>query len=401
MTFNVGDAFTMTITSITGNSATATLEKQETETKPPEEKPIMTPYALSKYVVQKEMKRPSVGMFQMLATELAKKYDRADWTPDKIDHAAGDEYERISKSIQEFYQEQGCYTGPIDAEIGKGSWRCMTGDVPTWRAPLRLRIAECQCSFESGRHGYGYYGMIPAEGWYNFGIWNVNEVGSLMPILELGGRTDLYAKRNSAPQEVAWWFGGHAGREIQVGSYLDKYVLRPSIKNILKAGFKDFPVSPDYDEFPDSLDPFWERLLLQSCDITINSGASGYFRTRSPYYWDADSGERKWPEGRVPPKEDCKKIFAKYFSDEILKDDSTWVQKDQQASIGAINEVLWTLCEDDEQRISFIAEIQSRIITARWMDMVIQRRRCVAWKDGYDFQQTNYCMPRDFGVGAE
>ena len=320
---------------------------------------------------------------------------------------------------------QSAYKLGDDGEVGKGTWRAITPALGTWRPPLRLRIAECQCTWEAGKKGYNYLGLIPYEGWWNYGIWNVNR-GSARTLVALGGASSLISKINQADSQdrtdntyagkgiandVAYWFGSKEGIKTQVGSYFLKYTIRPSIRNITKVGFDIQKLGfDDLDQLEnitdiDELDgrlatvsPFYERLILQACDITVNSGAGGYFPKKSPRAWQS-TGSIAWPEDKLPFREKVKAIYAETFGGNI-PDDYTYLRSDTRDTYrDALKRCLWEVCQTDEQRIALIAELQSRCIIDRWREMVIRRRRAAAWPEGHNFQGSFFCMPRHFGIG--
>ncbi len=387
------------------------------------------PHKLSVYTVKRGRNRPATMSLQMLVNELARRRKEPSWALDE-DGAFGGGTEKIVKEVQ------GAFSLSKDGAVGSGTWATLTGELLDWRAPIMLRIAECQCSFESGSKGFEYCGIITAQGvpqeeWFNYGIWNTNR-GSARSLMQMGGapsslrdrvaEVDRFAARaldaaksgdmercaellsqgRDEASEIAAWFGSRAGRETQIDSYLLEKTIKPSIKNLVRAGFKyeDFGVTDlDFDEFPTKLAPFYERLLALSCDITVNSGPGGFFPHKSPRKWQSQ-GSLAWPEDRLPDREACKAIYSEEFGEEIPHDNIYVTADSSEPYTRALSRCLWELCDDDEQRISLIAELQSRCIVPRWQDMVIRRRRCVAWKDGHTFQGSFYCMPEDFGVGA-
>ena len=381
----------------------------------PKEKPPMEPYRLSFISLKKGRNRPATNMFQMVCSQLATALDKPDWKLN-ADGDFGPGTDKIARAVQKHYALT------VDGWIGKNSWLAMTADLPDeWRAPLRYRIAECQCTFESGKRGYGYYGVIPYEGWYNYGIWNCNRY-SAKRMLQLGGASHLRDEVDKADSmwkdgadnseadkvayEVAYWYGSKVGRETQTGIYFLKETILPSIKNLLGVGFpiEAFGISSldDLDsvqKIPDRLDPFYERLLTLSCDITVNSGASGFQPKKSPRAWDG-TGTMEWPTDRLPDKEAVKKIFEEVFGGTISSDND-FVRSDSRDSYRqALKRNLWEVCKTDEQRIELIAELQGRCIIEKWRTIILQRRRCVARKEGGRFQSAHYCMSEHFGIGV-
>lgn len=377
--------------------------------KPTETKPMSASYRLSFYALKKGRDRPATMILQLCANKLVEGVDLEPYLvgdevsfPIGVDGLFGTNTFKVAKAIQRF---EGYADGEVDGVFGKGSWRKLTPHLGDWKPPLYLRIAECQCTLESGTDGFGYYGMIQQEGWYNYGIWNVNR-GSARKLLLMGGADHLTGKIESNPEEVAAWFRSKPGRDTQVGSYVLNEILKPSIRNLVRAGFKlknfgieDIDAIDNIGQFPETLDPIYERLLLVSCDITVNSGAGGFFFQKSPRQWQS-RGELAWPDF-LPDREACKRIFSEEFGKPI-PDDYTYVTADSSEPYRkAITRCLWGLCENDEQRICIIGEIQGRCIVDAWRDAILRRRRAVAWKNGHVAQGSQYYAREHFGIGVE
>jgi len=388
------------------------------------EKPMRkaSPFRLSFYSVKQGRNRPSADMFQLVASKLADVHDKPAWKLPQ-DGLFGPNTTKVAKEIQSHYG-----LSPVDGIIGKGTWRAITPDLGAWRPPLRLRISECQCSWEAGAAGYGYYGLIEWEGWWNYGIWNVNR-GSARSLVRMGGADHLISKIGTADAmgtdsqpyagrdlaaEVAHWFKT-MGKNVQVGEYFVNHTLKPSLLNLVKLGWDvqqlgfsgegeihnlSTKTVDQLDECLRSIDPFYERLVLQACDITVNSGPGNYFPNKSPRAWGGH-GDEAWPEDKLPPKEEVKKVFAKTFGGEIT-DDYTYLKANHPDDTyrDALKRSLDELCSDDEQRINLIGELQARCVIGKWRGDVIRRRRAVAWKEGHAFQGSFYCMGEHFGIGV-
>jgi len=374
-------------------------------------------FKLSTYTAKKGRWRPSANLFQLVSTKLSEVKSRPDWALEE-DGAFGTGTETVAKAIQSDYSLT------ADGLVGSGTWKAVTPDLGTWRPPLRLRIAECQCSWEAGSKGYGYYGLIPYEGWFNWGIWNTNR-GSAKTLTSLGGAAHLHNKidaadaegataaGNAIAAEVAEWFNSKDGRETQVGSYFLTQTIRPSLKNLLKAGWQverlGFASAAEIDALDDvkavdehlaSVDPFIERLILHACDITVNSGAGGYFPKKSPRQWDRTNGRgHEWPHDRLPFMDRCKKAFEEAFGCTITSNTFYCTSDTRDTYAEAMQRCLWDICQDDEQRIALAAELQARCVIDQWRDAVIERRRAAAWAEGHKFQGSHYCMKDDFGIG--
>jgi hypothetical protein len=414
-------------------------EPPDPEPPEPEEPPTAT-YRLTYVALKKGRNRPGTNMLQMAATKLGELKSKPEWSL-TADGVFGTGTENVVKSIQEFYGLT------ADGVAGTKTWHAMTPDLGSWRAPLYLRIAECQCTFESGTKGYGYFGAIYYEGWFNYGIWNCNR-WSAKKVLELGGAGHMTAKVDAADakymeyknaweaaqdiedeaqkeaaeaaareikaeafemaSEVGAWYGSSVGRETQIGSYLLTYTVKPSIKNLVRAGYaiENFGIESlddlqTVEDIPVYLAPFYERLLTQSCDITVNSGPGGFFPHKSPRAWDAkESGDHTWPAERLPFKEPAKTIYSEEFGQPI-PDDFTYVTSDSSEPYAeSLRRIHAELCQSDEQQIEVTAELQARCIIEQWRNMVIERRRCVARKDGHSFQGTYYNIGEQFGLGV-
>ncbi len=412
-------------------------EEQPPDPPEPGVPPTMT-YRLTYVALKKGRNRPGTNTLQLAATKLGELKGKPEWGL-TADGAFGNGTDSVVKSIQAHYGLT------ADGVVGKNTWHAMTPDLASWRAPMKFRIAECQCTYESGTKGYGYYGAIYVEGWFNYGIWNCNR-WSAKRMLQLGGApahlTDTVDKADAAYREykkeyeaakkiedeqereaaeaeamksrddafkiaapVAQWYGSNAGRTTQVGDYFLIETLKPSIRNLVRVGFDivnfginslDDLQSPD--DIPNNLEPFYERLLALSCDITINSGPNGFFPKKSPRAWQSE-GATAWPANKLPFKEEAKQIYSEVFGAPI-PDDYTYITSDtRQTYADALTRCLSELCHTDEQAIELIAELQSRCIVDLWRDMVIRRRRSVAWKEGFNFQGTYYNIGEHFGLG--
>jgi len=402
-------------------------EDPETPTEPevpeepemPEREPAA--FRLSFFSAQNGRHRPSANLLQLVASKLAEVKNEPGWAL-SADGVFGNGTEATAKAIQ------AAYGLTADGVIGKGTWRATTPDLGTWRPPLRFRIMENQCTWEAGKSTYGYYGLIKWEGWYNYGVYNVNK-WSARTLVTLGGAghlrdkidqadslwaegsEDSRAKSREVAAEVGYWFGSKVGRETQWGPYFLKYVLKPSVKNlanlgwdVTKLGFASLDEclgiddAAAMDEHLAQMSPFYERLLLQACDITINSGAGGYFPKKSPRSWGGH-GDEAWPTEKLPFKEEAKQIYAETFGGEIPNDYVYLTSDTRDTYRDALKRCLDELCQNDEQRIALIAELQARCVIDKWRGDVIRRRRAVAWPEGHAFQQSFFCMSEHFGIG--
>lgn len=395
------------------------------EEKPIVEEPPMPPereaasYKLSSYTAKEGRHRPSANLFQLVATQLGWLKELPEWKLN-ADGVFGSGTKRVAELIQTAYK-----LSPIDGEVGQGTWRAVTPDLGSWRPPLRLRIAECQCSWEAGSNTYGYSGLIKKEGWWNYGIWNVNK-DSAKTLTALGGASHLhtliakadsmgteanpYAGRDVAA-EVGSWFGSKDGRETQVGPYFIKYILRPSIKNLIGCGWKISDLgfanedelnaastSEEVDTYLANVTVFFERLILLACDITVNSGAGGFYPMKSPRAWESKSPVN-WPMDRLPFKEGCKQIYAEAFGGTIANDYTYLTSDTRETYKQALTKCLWEVCQTDEQRIALIGELQARCVIDTWREDIIRRRRAASWVEGFTFQDSPYCVLTDFGIG--
>ena len=386
---------------------------EEVEPEPPEEIPPMPtePFAYTYYVMKKGRNRPGAVISQKAINQYS-----ADGS-NEFNHAVlsedglfGDGTESAVKDIQRFLNETD------DGLLGRGTWGKMTPGLGSWRPSLRLRIAELECSYENGgSKGWGAWNIVQAEGWPNYGIWNVNypakyggdiSGSSLGIILKMAGRTDLYQYEPDQPEVIADFFGSSPGREVQLMDYMDSFILGPGISHLKECGveaFNDLKAS----NLPDTLESFSERLLALASDICVNSGSNGFFRSRFPRVWDG-SGEVAWDNDHLPDRDTCLNIFAEeYGITPPNPTEQTAISADSQEPYKkALRRCLWDVCTDDEQRINIIAEMQARTSPPKDLgggenlqEMVLRRRRSVARKDGYGFQGTTFIMWKHFGIG--
>lgn len=360
-------------------------------------------FSYSLFAVKKGQSRPSVWLFQLACTELARVLSKPEWVLG-ADGIAGAKTERVIKLIQEHYGLG------ADGSAGSKTWGAMTDDLGAWRPPLRLRIAELQNTFENGGTAecFGACGIVSFEGWSNYGIWNVNwpngDIGgsSLGIILKMAGRTDLYAAakaKNNA--ELIDFFRSKEGRDVQLNGYMNKFILAPAAKWLADSGFPGFDF--DVTNLPDTLAPIQERLLALSSDIAVNSGPAGYAPKRVPRRWDGTS-TFKW-DALLPDRDGCRTIFGEVFGVRLPEDpaDDFNHSVDTRATyLQALKRCLWEVCTDDEQRINLIADLQGRCIQPanNLAAMVIERRRAVARKDGFTAQGSYLCLSKHFGIGV-
>jgi hypothetical protein len=355
----------------------------------------MSGYRLSFFALKQGMNRPATYLLQLVLNRLAEVKQHPEWAV-TVDGGFGPKTALLVQQIQQQYGLD------QDGIIGKNTWRALTPELGDWYAPLYLRIAECQCTWESGKRGFEYYGMIPQEGWYNFGIWNTNK-GSAKALLACFGQNQLGAVLESNPQAVGEACGSKAGREAQVGSYFLKYLLKPSLSNLAKVGFDASVLGiPEelstVQDLPVRLSSFHERLLTLAVDITVNAGAGGFFPMKSPRAWSGN-GDMKWPE-RLPSKQECQRIFSEVFGKKIQSDFDYVTSDTRDTYRVALKRCLDELCQDDEQRISLIAELQGRCTIDTWRAEVTRRRRTCAWPEGCVFQGSEYVLPEHFGIGV-
>jgi hypothetical protein len=230
-------------------------------------------FSYSFFAVKKGQSRPSVWIFQLACTELARVLSKPEWVLG-ADGIAGVKTERVIKLIQEHYGLG------ADGSAGSKTWGAMTDDLGAWRPPLRFRIAELQNTFENGGTAecFGACNMVSFEGWNNYSVWNVNwpngDLGgsSLGIILKMAGRTDLYAAakaKNNA--ELIDFFRSKEGRDVQLNGYMDKFILAPAAKWLADSGFPGFDL--DVANFRSDCSPCRPTLrLTPGPRVTLRSG---------------------------------------------------------------------------------------------------------------------------------
>lgn len=361
-------------------------------------------FGYSLFAVRKGQSRPSVTLLQLASTELARVLASPTWvlSPDGI---AGPRTDTVIRAIQSYYQLT------ADGEIGAKSWGAMTTTLGSWRPALRLRIAELENSFENGGTAecWGACNVVSFEGWPNFTIWNVNwpsrniEGSSLGILLKLAGRTDLYAAaRNKDNATLVSFFRSKEGREVQIGAYMNQYVLGPAVQWLASSGFPSF-TALDVTHLPDTLPLLDERLLALSADIAVNSGPAGYAPKRVPRRWDG-TGIFKWDEA-LPDRDLCRAVFGEVFGVKLPEDpaqDFDHSVPTRDTYLSALRRCLWEVCTCDEQRINLIADLQGRCIQPAHSlaAMVLARRRAVARKEGYSAQGNHINIGQNYGIGV-
>lgn len=361
------------------------------------EKPMTCPKGYAYYVAENGHRSPATMIFQAAVNELHRTGaigPFTDVTTDSddqgVDGVFGPQTDKVARAVQDALGLK------ADGKVGRGTWGAMTPNLGAWRPPLRWRLLTLMDTYENGstRNGFNAYNVVPAEGWYNFGVFNVNRY-SAATIIKMGSQPELADQIEIDPRAVADWFGSKEGRDLQMNRYFNRELLKPAVKHLCRM-FDDFPLNPG-DELPDTMQPFQERLLAQAIDIVVNSGAGGYFPHKTPRQWDG--GELPWASDRLPPKEEAKKIFAEEFGVDELSDYEYVKSSNKSVPYStALKRCLGSLCESQEQRISLIAELQSRCIISLWRDEIIKRRRATAWDDGHAFQGTHYDHSQ-FGIG--
>jgi hypothetical protein len=379
-----------------------------TETTPAVKTSSVThPPRFSFYAIERGMKRPAIYTFQLAANEVAKRLGRADMKVG-VDGVAGGEYDRVARIVQ---REDG---RTPDGKLGS-SWTALTKHIPDWRPPLRLRIGELECTYESGRRGFDYGGkhtIIPSEGWPNYGIWNVNwqrqwgqsfKGSSLGEMLRLGRASHLQQYEPDESDRIAYWFGSKKGRETQIGIYFDKHILGPALDHLRFLELLPAEATPDKfgllerTDFERTLSGSQELAIAVACDIVVNSGAYGFWPKKSPRQWDGE-GSQAWPDW-LPDKEVVKEVYTRHFG--TIKSDTSYVTSDTRDTYRAALREAMGICEDLAQQTALIAELQGRCIVDRWRKMILQRRRSISvpgYNDG--FQGSDYEPVEHFGIGV-
>jgi hypothetical protein len=349
------------------------------------------------YALNKGRNRPATYLLQQVLNRLVVVKGNTALAV-SVDGSFGPKTEAAVKTLQELYQ--------LDASgvVGKDTWRTTTPDLGEWAAPLYLRIAEAETTWEAGKRGFEYYGMIPVEGWYNFGIWNTNKE-SARNLLACFGQQHLAATMETNPQAVGAACGSEEGREAQVGSYFLKYLLKPSLQNLAKLGWGPetfgLPVLSEFtaiSQLPRKLNPVLERLLLLFTDITVNAGAAGCFPLKTPRAWSGN-GDLVWPEERLPPKVEVQRIFGEVFGTPIPGDFDYVTSPTRDTFKNALKRCFDELCTSDQQRAELGAELQGRCTVDRWRSEVVRRRRACARPEGAIFQGSEYVPAEHFSIG--
>lgn len=378
-----------------------------------DEEPPME-FSYSHFVVNHGDRNPRCMIYQLAANKLAELTGKQDIYAGKIDAVlgvdgiAGSAFDRSAKAVQEHFS-----LDPVDRIIGKNTWTAMTQELGTWRPPLRIRIAEQQNSFENGSrsNAFGAYNKVSFEGWYNYGIWNVNCMDGNMPgsslgiMLAMASRKDLWQYNPSKPEMIAGFLAGPTGRKVQLYDYMNRYVIQPAIDNLNAIGFSLSVQSAE--KLPLTTDSFEERLLALACDIAVNSGPAGMFGSRFPWVWDG-SGVIEWDDV-LPDQDAIIKIYEEIYD---LKVQSKTAQNrsdrfSRSNARKALLRCMKEVCKTDEERINLLADMQARCVPPRntggsetLQELVLRRRRCVGRLGGYRFQGAHFDTQKTFGIGV-
>lgn len=378
-----------------------------------QEEPQME-FAYSHFVVDHGQRNPRTMLYQLAANKLLETTGNEDIyageadAPPGVDGIAGSAFNRSAEAVQKHFDLL-----PVDRIIGKNTWTAMTSALGTWRPSLRIRIAEQQNNFENGNraNAFGAYNKVSFEGWYNYGIWNVNCMdgnmagSSLGIMLAMAGRRDLWQYDPNNPSVIAGFLVGPEGRKVQLYAYMDKYIIQPAIDNLNAIGF-GLPMQFAY-ELPDTLDSFDERLMALACDMSVNSGPAGMFGSRFPYVWDGN-GVLTWDE-KLPDQDEVISIYEDVYG---LKVENKSIQSrsdrfSRDVAKKALRRCMEEACQTDEERINLLADMQARCVPPRstggretLQELVVRRRRCVGRLGGYRFQGAHYDTQKNFGIGV-
>ncbi|KKM83185.1 hypothetical protein LCGC14_1312030, partial [marine sediment metagenome] len=379
--------------------------------KVPKPEESVEPFAYSQFIVERGQRTPRAMLYQAAANQLAEVLGKPEMAAGAVDGITGQAFTDSSTAIQEHF-----YPGETpDNKIGSGTWGKMTEQLGSWRPPLRWRITEQQNSFENGgrQNAFGAWNIVKFEGWPNYGLWNCNCMdgnmagSSIGMLLAMAGRKDLWRFDPKKPEYIADFLASKEGRKAQLHDYMDRWVIGPAIRNLGIIGI-DVGVQ-NAEDLPDTLDPWYERLLALCCDFAVNSGSVGQFSSRFPRVWDGD-GLRKWDDV-LPNQDACIAIYEEVYGIKVASKTRQYNgghkyprDKSREAMRRCVQEVAQT----QEEKINLIADLQARCIYAKNLgegredlqELVLRRRRCVARLGGYVFQGTDYDTQRDFGIGV-
>lgn len=381
------------------------------EGEPSEEKPPMPePFAYSHFIVKRGQRTPRAMIYQAAANKLAEVLGKPEMAAGGVDGITGQDFTDSSTAVQEHF-----WPGEKpDNKIGSGTWGKMTEQLGGWRPPLRWRIAEQQNSFENGgrQNAFGAWNVVKFEGWPNYGLWNANCMdgnmggSSIGIMLSMAGRKDLWQYDPTYPEEIADFLASKLGREVQLHGYMNKYVIRPAIRNLKIIGI-DIGVENAEDLLPDTLeDPWYERMLALCCDFAVNSGQVGQFGSRFPRVWDGD-GLLRWDEV-LPDQDACIAIYEEVYGIKVASKTQQYngATYPRDKSREAMRRCVQEVAQTQEEKINLIADLQARCIYAKdisgpesLQELIIRRRRCVGRLGGFGFQGTHYDTQKDFGIG--
>lgn len=395
--------------------ADAPPDEEPEQPKPPveggtsEEKPVMSePFAYSHYIVKRGQRTPRAMLYQAAANKLSEVLGKPEMAAGTVDGITGQSFTDSSTAIQEHFFPE----APPDNKIGSGTWGKMTEQLGDWRPPLRWRIGEQQNSFENGgrQNAFGAWNVVKFEGWPNYGVWNTNcmdddMAGSSIGImLAMASRKDLWQYDPKQPEYIADFLASKPGREVQLHGYMNKYVIGPAINNLKIIGI-DVGVE-NAEDLPDTLEPWYERMIALCGDFAVNSGHVGQFGSRFPRVWDGE-GLLRWDEV-LPDQDACIAIYEEVYGIKVASKATQFngPKYPRDLSREAMRRCVQEVAQTQEEKINLIADLQARCIYAKdisgpesLQELILRRRRCVGRLGGFDFQGTHYDTQKDFGIG--
>lgn len=220
----------------------------------------------------------------------------------------------------------GVYQGDIDGWYGTGSKKAFEdfqtannlspvdgiigGDTATelikqatatgFKADLHTRIMSLIAYYEVGNRADAF-GMAENDigdgAGANYGVFQCNNYGSVVSMLNLAGRSDLVSVYNNADKTkvnptIKDWFGGTEGIATQM-RYLEEKLMPIAMRELREFG------SFDAWETDSAMAVWWGRAVLIFLDSTVQNGTM-WSTSRRPFWKDLNGAEGRPSSQNIP-----------------------------------------------------------------------------------------------------
>lgn len=351
-------------------------------------------YRIGTAVLQTGSKRPEVYLLQGALAACG--YD-----PSGVD---GDFGPGCDAAVRAFQAWNGLEE---DGMVGKATWTVLlrqaglAGFVPD----LERRCQCLICWFEVGtvRNAYGMAEPDIGDGaGANYGLLQHNRHGSLVRVLQIGGRGDLVALYNSTDKAVPQaaiqeFMGSAAGRSAQNAYYQDV---------VWKLGQKALSTLRGFDAWKDDklLHKYYERACMMMADTITQNGS--LWSGKSKPFWKTIT----------PEEEQVAKYRELYYGNEwnallgewvpYAKLKEAWQRKESECggdraktNEQCCNELLEKI-PDARSKLVMVAQWRARTSWEKYWTVVADRRMLDATGEGKVYGSL-ISLAHDYGIGID